>query len=71
MDNPVRLMVIGFVGLVVGVVLPFLMVLRLIEPTFLLSFISYAASVGGMFLGLFGAFTYAHISRSEKRDPWE
>ena len=71
MDNPIRLMVIGFVGLVVGVVLPFLMVLQIVEPSFLLSFISYGASVAGMFLGLLGAFSYARIERIKRRDPWD
>lgn len=71
MDRPVRLMVIGLVGLVAGAVLPFLMVLRVIEPSFLLSFISYGASVVGMFLGLLGAFSYARIERTKRRDPWD
>ena len=71
MDNPVRLMVIGFVGLVLGAVLPFLMVLRILEPSFLLSFISYGASVGGMFLGLLGAFSYARMERAKRQDPWD
>jgi hypothetical protein len=71
MDKPVRLMVFGFLGLLLGVVLPFLMVLRILEPSFLLSFIAFAASVGGMFLGSFGAFSYARIKRAERRNPWD
>ncbi|MDT8306804.1 MAG: hypothetical protein RRC07_12780 [Anaerolineae bacterium] len=71
MDRPIRLMVIGLVGLVTGVVLPFLMVIRVIEPSFLLSFISYAASVVGMFLGFLGAFSYARTERAKRRDPWD
>jgi len=71
MDNPVRLMVIGFVGLVLGVVLPFLMVMRILEPSFLLSFIAFGASIGGMFLGIMGAFNYARSERAKQRDPWD
>lgn len=71
MDKPVRLMAIGLVGLVVGVVLPFLMVLRIIEPGFLLSFIAYGASLSGLFLGLLGIISHSRIERAKRRDPWD
>lgn len=71
MERPGRLMVIGFIGLVVGVVLPFLMVLRLVESTFLLNFIAYGASIGGLFMGMLGAFSYARREREKRRDPWD
>jgi len=31
------------------------MVMRLVEPSFLLSFLSYGSSVAGLFLGIIGA----------------
>jgi membrane associated rhomboid family serine protease len=71
MDNPVRLMAIGLIGLIIGVVLPFMMVLRLIEPSFLLSFFSYGASIVGLLLGLLGAVSYARNEHEKRRDPWE
>ncbi len=71
MDRPVRLMVIGLVGLVLGACLPFLMIIDVIQTTFFLSFFSYGASVVGLFLGLLGAFSYSHIRRQKRRDPWE
>lgn len=43
---------------VVGFVLPFLMVMQVVESTFFLNFISYAASVVGMVLGMIGAVQY-------------
>jgi hypothetical protein len=64
-------MAIGLVGLVVGVVLPFLMVLRIIEPGFVLTFIAYTSSLGGLFLGLLGAAGYARADRVKRRDPWD
>ncbi len=57
---------IGFALLVIGWVLPVLMVLKLIEASFFLSFLSHGASVGGLFLGLIGAARYAGEVR--KRD---
>lgn len=60
-----RLILIGFVLLVVGWVLPFLMVMRVIEPTFALAFLAHGASVGGLFLGIIGAATYIRNRRTD------
>jgi hypothetical protein len=54
----------GLGGVILGVALPLLMVLDVIQPTFLLGFIAFAASVGGLFLGLYGS---AMVVRSRKR----
>ncbi|GAB4152469.1 MAG: hypothetical protein Fur0021_17300 [Candidatus Promineifilaceae bacterium] len=56
--RPLKLVLIGFLLVLLGAVLPFLMVIRIVEPSFLLSFISYGASVGGLFLGVIGAASY-------------
>jgi hypothetical protein len=71
MNKPVLLMVIGLVGLVLGAVLPFLMVLRVIESTFLLNFFTYGASLVGLFLGLLGVVSYTRFEREKRRDPWD
>jgi membrane associated rhomboid family serine protease len=71
MERPGRLMVIGLIGLVIGVVVPFLMVLRLVESTFLLNFFAYGASIAGLFIGMLGAFSYARHEREKRRDPWD
>ncbi len=62
--SPRLMIVIGASLLVLGVVLPLLMVIKIIPSTLGLSFLSYTASVVGMFVGLIGALTYA---RSKKR----
>ncbi len=46
------------VMMVVAVVLAFLMVLRLIEPTLGLCFASFILSVGGILLGMIGLSHY-------------
>ena len=63
MDNPVRLIIVGFVLLLVGVVLPFLMVLRLLESTLPLNFISYGSSTAGLIVGFMGIARYRRTDR--------
>jgi hypothetical protein len=46
----------GFVG-------PFLMVLNVIPSSFWFSFLSHAASVSGLFLGLIGAANYIRVNK--------
>jgi hypothetical protein len=53
--SPQGLIVIGLLLMVMGVVLPFLMVMHILESTFFLNFFSYGASVSGLFLGIIGA----------------
>ena len=61
--HPFATIAIGFVLVLLGAVLPLLMVMRIIQPNFPLSFFSYAASVAGLFLGLIGAAFYARRRR--------
>jgi membrane associated rhomboid family serine protease len=56
--NPRAMIAIGFVLVLLGFVVPFLMVIRMIEPNLALSFISHGASVGGLFLGILGSALY-------------
>jgi len=62
--SPKAIIAVGFVLVLFGFVAPFLMVLRVIEPSFALSFLSHAASVSGLFLGLIGSALYIRIRRS-------
>ena len=59
--TPLRIIGLGFLLVVTGFVLAMLMVLRLIEATFLLSFLSYTASTVGLFMGLIGAAWYVKL----------
>jgi hypothetical protein len=54
MRHPKRLIGIGFLLVLAGAVIPFLMVMRIIEPGFFLSFFAYGASVAGLALALVG-----------------
>jgi hypothetical protein len=51
-----RLMIgLGFLLVLAGCLIPFAMVLKMVEPSFFLCFFSFAASVGGLILGMCGA----------------
>lgn len=52
--NPVKLIVVGLAFLLVGFLLLFFMVIRLIAPSFALSFLAYTACFIGLTLGLIG-----------------
>lgn len=54
MQNPLRLIATGFGLLVIGVILPFLMILELLESTLFLNFLAVASSVAGLIAGLLG-----------------
>lgn len=68
-DNkqPIVMILIGFVLVTAGMVFPFLMVMQIVESTFLLNFLSFAASVAGLFLGLIGGALYVRMSQKEKK----
>ena len=60
---PWGLILIGFLFVLSGVVLPFLMVMKLLPSTFFLNFFSYGISVVGLFLGIIGASLFVRGSR--------
>ncbi len=59
---------IGFLLVLAGAVLPLLMVLTILPSTFFLNFFSYSASVAGLFLGVLGGALYARATRRRKDD---
>lgn len=61
--SPVQLMVYGFFLLLVGFLLALGMVVRVIEAGFILSFVSYMASLAGLIMGLIGAAGYMQQGR--------
>ena len=63
MSSPRFLFRFGIVLMLVGIVLPFLMSIRVVESTFLLNFLSYGASVAGL---SFGSIGYVMGSRERK-----
>jgi uncharacterized Tic20 family protein len=56
--SPVQMILIGFVLVLLGAVIPFLMTIGVIPAGFIISILSYVASVSGLFLGVLGAAMY-------------
>jgi hypothetical protein len=52
--NPLLLLIIGFVLVLVGAAIPWLIVLRFIESTFFLNFLSFGSTVSGLLIGIIG-----------------
>jgi hypothetical protein len=62
-NHPKRLILIGFFLVLLGFVLPFLMTLHTITPTYFLSFVSWGSTMGGLFLGLIGVANYMRLRK--------
>ena len=65
--DPKKLIILGFFLVLFGFVAPFLMVVGVLESTFALNFISHAASVAGLFLGMIGAAFFTRARRKQDR----
>ena len=56
--HPKYLFLIGFTLVLLGFLLPFLMVLKVIESTFFLGIFSFVASTAGLFIGIIAVGFY-------------
>jgi hypothetical protein len=61
------LILIGFVMVLLGAILPFLMVMQILTSTFFLNFFSYTVSVAGLFLGIAGCAFFVRHHRNKDR----
>jgi hypothetical protein len=56
--SALNLMAAGLVLLLAGFLVPFLMVLRVLETGFALSFLAHFSSLAGLLVALYGALQY-------------
>lgn len=63
--SPLTIILIGLFLAVLGVVLPFLMVIHILKSTFFLNFLSYGASLVGLFLGVIGTANYMQSNKKQ------
>ena len=63
--NPKTLMIVGTLLMVTGVVLPFLILLKVLESTFFLNFFSYTIQVLGLILAMIGLVAVAGIRKKQ------
>jgi hypothetical protein len=62
-ERPRTLLFIALGLLLFGWVMPFLMVLHVVESTFFLNFLSWGASVGGLYLGVIAVASLVRIRK--------
>ena len=62
-SSPRFLLSLGVALMLLGIILPFLMVIHVLESTFFLNFFSWGASVAGLSFGTIG---FAMYSRERK-----
>ena len=67
LEHPKSLFVIATLLMIFGVVMPFLMVLKVVESTFFLNFLSYGSSMLGFFLGIVSMAAY-RVKQKKKDD---
>jgi multisubunit Na+/H+ antiporter MnhC subunit len=65
MNHPKLTIAIGFFLVLLGAVLPFLMVMRILEPTYFLSFLSWGTTTSGLFLGLIGSAMWVKLKKND------
>ena len=61
--HPREIIALGFVLVLFGFLAPFLMTIKVIGASFVLSFLSYSASVSGLLLGIIGAAWYSRLGK--------
>jgi hypothetical protein len=59
MNSPRFFLTLGIVLMIVGVVLPFLIIIKILESTFFLNFLSWSVSVAGLMMGMMGIAGYS------------
>ena len=63
LNSPRFLLSLGVMLMLLGIILPFLMVIHVLKSTFFLNFFSWGASVAGLSFGTIG---FAMYSRGKK-----
>lgn len=63
-----KLIAIGFILVLSGAVLPFLILTGLLPSTYLINFLAFASSTAGIFLGIIGVAVNVGLQR--RHDDW-
>ncbi len=67
-SRAVTFILVGFVCVLLGAFIPFLMVMQYLKSTFFLNFFSYTISLIGLFLGIIGASLWVRFRRKKDSD---
>jgi len=68
LERPERLLLIATILLLLGCILPFFMVTKLVRSSFFLNFLSFGASVLGLFLGIIGVAMHRVKAKDNNND---
>lgn len=63
--TPMRIVLIGLILVILGVVFPFLMVMGVLKSTLFLNFFSFIISLIGIIIGVLGSAYYVRINRKD------
>jgi membrane associated rhomboid family serine protease len=63
MNSPRLLVGLGLTLMLLGIILPFLILIHVLESTFFLNFFSWGASVSGLFIGVIGVATWVRTRK--------
>ena len=61
--SPIKIVVTGFFLVLLGVILPFLIVMQILPSTYFLNFLAYTVSIAGLFMGLIGTAMYVKLKK--------
>ena len=65
MNSPRLLLSFGLTLMLLGIILPFLILIHVLESTFFLNFFSWGASVAGLSFGTIGFAIYSKTNRDD------
>lgn len=65
MNSPRFFFILGSILLLVGWIIPLLILMKMIESTFLLNFFGWSASVAGLFLGFLGGAMWVKMNKED------
>jgi len=64
--DPKLMLAVGFLLMLLGVLLPMLMIVKVIESTFFLNFFAYSASLVGLIIGMLGIMSIVVKNRNHR-----
>jgi hypothetical protein len=62
--SPVKILIIGLILMLTGAILPFLMVIHVLESTFFINVIAFMSQVAGLFMGTIGVIFYTKMRKN-------
>ena len=65
--DPRAIIALGFVLVLLGALLPFLIVMQVLESTIFLNFFAFTASFAGLMLGVIGAAFYVRKTKDKNK----